>query len=153
MKNLSQPESVAEIHRRITMLSTESRRQWGRMTVNQMVCHLADAYQAHTGDRECVQVSPLWKRMGMKWAALYGPAPWPKGRIATVPELDPLRDGTPPSEFAEDVERLERSLDVFVEAARERRCRNHMLFGPLSSNQWLRFGYLHADHHLRQFAE
>ena len=153
MKSLRQPESLAEIHRRIKKLSAESSRQWGRMTVTQMVCHLADAYRAHTGDRECVEVSPLWKRMGLKWAALYGPLPWPKGRIATLPELDPLRDGTSPSEFAHDVERLEQALDVFVQTASEGRCERHMLFGPLSPNQWLRFGYLHADHHLRQFGE
>ena len=130
MKSFRQPESLEEIHRRIKQLSTESPRQWGRMTVNQMVCHLADAYQAHTGDRECVEVSQPWKRMGMKWVALYGPLSWPKARIATVPEVGPLRDGTLPSEFTDDVERLERSLDVFVEAASERRCGRHMLFGP-----------------------
>ena len=151
MKSFRQPESLAEIHRRIKKLSTESPRQWGRMTVNQMVCHLADAYQAHTGDRECVEVSPLWKRMGLKWVALYGPMPWPKARIPTAPELDPLRDGTPPAEFARDVERLEQSLGVFIEAACDGRCRHHPFFGGLSPNQWLRFGYLHADHHLRQF--
>jgi len=27
----------------------------------------------------------------------------------------------------------------------------HPLFGPMSETQWLRWGYLHVDHHLRQF--
>jgi hypothetical protein len=27
----------------------------------------------------------------------------------------------------------------------------HPIFGPMSEAAWLRWGYLHADHHLRQF--
>jgi hypothetical protein len=27
----------------------------------------------------------------------------------------------------------------------------HPFFGPMSREDWLRWGYLHADHHLRQF--
>ena len=151
MKSFRQPECASEIRQRIQTLSAESPRQWGRMTVNQMVCHLADAYQAHTGDREFVEVSPLWKRMGLKWVALHGPMPWPKARAQTAPEVDPLRGGTQPSEFARDVERLEQSLGAFIVVARSGGCRHHPFFGGLTPNQWLRFGYLHADHHLRQF--
>jgi hypothetical protein len=25
------------------------------------------------------------------------------------------------------------------------------MFGPMSERDWMRWGYLHADHHLRQF--
>jgi uncharacterized protein DUF1569 len=27
----------------------------------------------------------------------------------------------------------------------------HPIFGPMSESAWLRWAYLHADHHLRQF--
>jgi len=27
----------------------------------------------------------------------------------------------------------------------------HPLFGPMSRAEWLRWGYLHMDHHFRQF--
>ena len=46
MKSFRQPECVSEIRQRIQTLSAESPRQWGRMTVNQMVCHL------HTGKQD-----------------------------------------------------------------------------------------------------
>ena len=151
MKGFRDPECVSEIQQRIRDLSVESPRQWGRMTVNQMVCHLTDAFQTFTGERQVTAASSLWKRTVLKWIAIYVPLQWPKGRIATVPEVDPLRDGTPPAEFAHDIERLEQSLRVFVETASSGRCVQHALFGLLSPNQWLRFGYLHADHHLRQF--
>ena len=151
MKSFRDPACVSEIQHRLRRLSSESPRQWGKMTTAQMVCHLADAYQAHMGQRQVTDASSLFNRTILKSVALYAPLPWPKGRIATVPEVDPLRDGTSPSAFGDDVGRLERSLAEFVEAASERRCGGHPLFGPLSSKQWLRFGYLHADHHLRQF--
>ena len=28
---------------------------------------------------------------------------------------------------------------------------DHPFFGAMSVEQWMRWGYLHADHHLRQF--
>ena len=27
----------------------------------------------------------------------------------------------------------------------------HPIFGPLTTSQWMRWGYLHVYHHLRQF--
>ena len=29
--------------------------------------------------------------------------------------------------------------------------RPHPVFGPMTRGAWLRWGYLHTDHHLRQF--
>ena len=28
---------------------------------------------------------------------------------------------------------------------------SHPMFGPMTPEDWMRWGYLHADHHLRQF--
>ena len=78
------------------------------------------------------------------------PLKWSKG-VPTRPEVDPQRGGTNPSEFAHDYERLQTSLETFVEAAVEGRYDSHPFFGPLSPEEWLRWGYLHTDHHLRQF--
>ena len=150
MKSFREPENVSETLQRIRGLSVESPRQWGRMTVNQMVCHLTDGCQMATGERPVTEASSLWGRTGLKCLALYLPLPWPKG-VPKLPEVDAFRDGTRPTEFANDLERLERSVRVFVERARTGRCGRNALFGALSPDQWLRWGYLHADHHLRQF--
>ena len=101
-----------------------------------------------TGERPVQETSSLWERTGLKCSVLYLPLPWPKG-FRTLPEVDAFRDGTRPTELARDLERLERSVRVFVESASLERCGRHALFGALSPNQWLRWGYLHADHHLR----
>ena len=140
----------SETLQRIRSLSVESQRLWGKMTVGRMVCHLTDGFQMATGERPVREASSLWGRTGLKWIALYLPLPWPKG-VPTLPEVGAFRDGTPPTELANDLERLERSLQAFVGSASSGRCGRHPFFGALSPNLWLRWGYLHADHHLRQF--
>lgn len=82
----------------------------------------------------------------MKWWALY--LPWPKG-VPTRRQLDQLRDGTKPVEFEQDRNRLIQLLKAF--AARKSDFGQHVLFGHLTHREWMRMGYLHADHHLRQF--
>ena len=150
MKSLKNPACQLETLQRIRTLSADSSRQWGKMTVGQMVCHLTDGFQMATGERPVQEVSSLWTRTGLRWVALYLPLPWPKG-VQTLPEVDALRDGTAPTEFANDLERLEGAVQTFVELAKAGRCGRHPFFGALSPDQWLRWGYLHADHHLRQF--
>ena len=150
MKSLESAACQTETLHRMRSLSTESPRQWGKMTVGQMVCHLTDGFQMATGARPVKEVSSLWGRTGLKCIALYLPLPWLKG-MPTLPEVDAFLDGTRSTEFANDLERLERSLQAFVGSARAGLCGRHPFFGALSPSQWLRWGYLHADHHLRQF--
>ncbi len=149
-KMLGNPDDLAEISRRFGLLSEQSVRLWGKMTVNEMLCHLSDGFAFASGELEVKNVSTLWSRTAIKWLALRAPLVWPKG-VPTMPEIDPQRDGTKPGEFARDRERLETGFQAFVKAASEGRCGAHPFFGALSRDEWLRWGYLHADHHLRQF--
>jgi hypothetical protein len=48
-----------------------------------------------------------------------------------------------------DVGALIAACDRFLAARAELARRPHFLFGRLS--EWARWGYLHMDHHLRQF--
>jgi Protein of unknown function (DUF1569) len=87
----------------------------------------------------------------MKWIALYAPLRWPAG-IPTTPELDQTVGGTRPADFDADVAELEMLL-TRVAAERSDRLAGlvHPIFGRMSESAWLRWAYLHADHHLRQF--
>ena len=149
-KTLGNSDDLAEISRRLGLLSEQSVRQWGKMTVHEMLCHLSDGFAFASGELEVESVSTFWSRTGIKWLALRAPLEWPKG-VPTMPEIDPQRAGTKPGEFARDRERLETSFETFVKAASEGRCGAHPFFGSLSREEWFRWGYLHADHHLRQF--
>ena len=60
--------------------------------------------------------------------------------------------GTPPVDFAADVAQLETLIEsVTVEKTRIAWQKRHPIFGRMSEAAWLRWAYLHLDHHLRQF--
>jgi hypothetical protein len=148
MKTLAQPRDKGELLRRLQVVRLESARRWGRMTVHQMVCHLADSFRMATGAKAVSHDTRLFNRTVLKWGALYLPVPWPPG-ILTRPELDQLQGGTKPIDFASDVAEVEAQLEIFAGFSLDRR--PHPYFGPMSAAAWLRWGYLHTDHHLRQF--
>jgi hypothetical protein len=87
----------------------------------------------------------------IKWFALYAPIRWPPG-VPTTPELDQTVGGTRPTDFAADVAELETLLTRITTDQRGRLAGcAHPVFGRMSEAAWLRWAYLHADHHLRQF--
>jgi hypothetical protein len=151
MKTLARERDLAEIQRRLKTVRLDSRRRWGRMTVHQMVCHLSDSFLAVTGRRPASMASGPLQRTVVKWAALYLPVPWPPG-YPTRPEIDQAAGGTRPVDFATDLAQLEALLRLVMT---DRSCfegQQHPIFGPMSRSAWLRWAYLHIDHHLRQFS-
>jgi hypothetical protein len=92
----------------------------------------------------------LLHRTVLKWIVLYAPLPWPGG-IPTSPEIDQQRFGTRPVDFAADLARVEALMEFVTTRPPDFPWQGHPLFGPMSTAAWLRWGYLHLDHHLRQF--
>ena len=103
-----------------------------------------------TGHKSVRSVSGVMQQTIVKWIALYAPLQWPAG-IPTVPEIDQEIGGTGPADFAEDVAQLEALLESVASLAGSAIQRAHPIFGRMSETAWLRWGYLHVDHHLRQF--
>jgi hypothetical protein len=68
-----------------------------------------------------------------------------------MPENDQERGGTPPEDFRRDVEGLAAMIERLTRAQKDFQWRRHPLFDEMSERDWLRWGYLHVDHHLRQF--
>jgi hypothetical protein len=62
-----------------------------------------------------------------------------------------LIGGTPPEEFERDRQRLVQLIEGFTKVGDPAALKPHPYFGQMSEAEWLRWGYLHADHHLRQF--
>ena len=151
MKTLAHQRDKEEILRRLATVRVDSPRRWGRMTAPQMICHLADAFQGVIGERPVTQAQSLFRRTVMKWVALHVPLPWPAG-IPTSPEFDQAAGrGTTPADFAADVARLRSIVEKVTSGAVPVPWTAHPYFGPLSARDWLRWSYLHMDHHLRQF--
>jgi hypothetical protein len=151
VKTLAQVDSKEEILRRLKMMRPDSTRRWGRMTAPQAICHLSDAFRMAIGEKTVSPVSGLLQRTIIKWIALYTPLPWPEGRIATVPEIDQECGGTTPADFAADVAELETLVQLIASRNQTFGWPAHPIFGRMSHATWLRWAYLHMDHHLRQF--
>jgi hypothetical protein len=120
------------------------------MSAHQMICHLSDSCRIATGEKVASDASGPVQRTLVKWIALYLPLQWPPG-IPTRPEVDQQSSGTRPGEFASDVSELETLLELIATRGKEVDWPVHPIFGRMSQPSWLRWAYLHADHHLRQF--
>lgn len=121
------------------------------MTAHQAVCHLADSFKMCAGTRPCEPTTPgFFNRVVVKWIALEAPMAWPHG-VRTRPEADQSIGGTRPVEFAHDVEDLLATMERFAPGIEGFGAFPHPIFGHMSETEWLRWGYLHMDHHLRQF--
>ena len=71
--------------------------------------------------------------------------------IRTRPEVDQEFGGTKPTAFDTDVATLEAFVEVVTTRPEFFAGRRHPIFGPLSDTAWMRWAYLHMDHHFRQF--
>lgn len=150
MKRLDNPDCLREILARLDRIRPNTSRCWGRMTAPQMICHLSDSFLSVMGE---IPVSPahslFWR--AMKWGALYAPGHWPKG-VPTRPELDQAAGaGTSPGAFDADIRSLISTIERFMTNPRDVTLQPHPMFGSMTDSQWMRWGYLHTDHHLRQF--
>jgi hypothetical protein len=86
----------------------------------------------------------------VKWIALYAPLRWPPG-ILTRPEVDQECEGTRPIDFATDLDELVTLMEDLAARDKGFDWPAHPIFGRMSHAAWMRWAYLHADHHLRQF--
>jgi hypothetical protein len=144
---LWQESSKRQIAERIRRLTPERPRIWGRMSAQQMVCHLHRSIQMAIGE---IAVAGRWTPFRLpivKPIVLYY-APFPKN-VPTAPEL--VVTDTPDA-WERDVRRLDEVLDRFVARGRGAPWPDHPAFGRMSADQWGVLVYRHVDHHLRQFA-
>ncbi len=146
-KSVSDPAALAQLIKRLDALRPESERRWGSLTPGEMVCHLGDAATSVLG-RPGQGEGP--SRPLMRWVALYSPLPWPRG-AKTLPRIDPRREGTKPGDFEEDRRRAAEGLRAVAKATEGALPAAHAVFGRMRAEDWYRWAYRHADHHLRQF--
>jgi hypothetical protein len=153
MKLLSDPYCRQEILARLERVRPDTPRRWGTMSASQMVCHLNDCFLGVMGDRP-MQIPRGFTMMRlMKNFALYAPVQWPQG-VPTRPEFDQQGGGgTPPAQFESDMRGLLASIEKFTAEPRGFSFRPHPMFKAMSDKDWMRWGYLHSDHHLRQFGQ
>ncbi len=149
MRTLESKSDRESIAGRISALTSSDQRLWGKMSAHQMVCHVCDSYKLALGERSVSMATGFLQRTLIKFIALRAPMKWPRG-TATRPEVEQGVGGTAPVEFEKDRGELLFLIDRFCSSAIDPRI-HHPFFGPMTRREWMRWGYLHADHHLRQF--
>lgn len=132
---------------RLERAAPDSPRQWGTMNVHQMLLHLGYAAAAALGQREFS--TPPRKSAGtlVRILALYVLPRTPRG----------VKSGANPAAFICDETTFARDRQTAIAKLLEVATPGqplapaHPFFGPMSRGDWMRFVYLHTDHHLRQF--
>lgn len=147
MHTLFQASGKANLMDRIDKLSSFSQRQWGTMTVEEMLWHLRCQLELALGIREQrTQVKSVLRLPLLRWLALYV-FPWPKGS-PTAPEMHVRKSNPAVATFQQEKDLLLQRLKEVEEATS---LGPHPLFGAMSKQLWGRLIWKHIDHHLRQF--
>jgi hypothetical protein len=149
VKSVMNPTDRSAVLERLVRLRPDAPRQWGRMSVGGMVCHLTDAFAVVLGERDPNRLPRFYERTLLRWFALHTPLPWPHG-AKTVPACAQELGGTPPAGFEEDKQKLAAIVDRFVTDI-DPASSVHPIFGRLSREEWGSWAWRHLDHHLRQF--
>jgi hypothetical protein len=148
MKTLANETDATEIRERLASLTGEEQATFGSMTVGIMLCHVRASYDAMREKRQLTVVKkiPIPGRI-MKYLALKDGAKWPTG-VQTTREMEPGQPGVIAGDFESDRASAIASMESFRTNAENH---PHPFFGSMTREDWLRWGYMHADHHLRQF--
>jgi hypothetical protein len=149
VKTLSNLADRQSISLRLSELSSADAARWGTMTAHEVLCHLDDSYKVALGEKVVSPAGGVMQRTLIKWLALGSPVKWPRG-VPTRPEIEQGKGGSIPVDFLQDQAALLSTFGRFCDGV-PNPCVPHPMFGKMTAKDWMRWGYLHADHHLRQF--
>lgn len=148
MHTLSNREDCQSVRNRFASVRPDDARQWGVMSAAEMVCHIRGAFLAAMGEIESSPIATPIPAATLKDIALWQPTPWKPG-FWTIPALKQGAPGMCPGVFEQDLAEALAEMDRFCMSEQLRV--DHAFFGAMSYADWMRWGYLHTDHHLRQF--
>jgi hypothetical protein len=147
MRTIGDPRVNGRLIERVQSLSLGSERRWGKMNIQQMLTHLAGGMELVLDGRP-FGITPNPRTL-LKVYALKLPVPWPRG--APNP-LNPASVDVPESDFENARHRVLAALDALGSWEKSPETPVHPAFGELTTREWQRWAYKHADHHLKQFS-
>ncbi|HEY1871027.1 MAG TPA: DUF1569 domain-containing protein [Chitinophagaceae bacterium] len=145
LKDLYDPAVKQEVINRINKLSPDSKPQWGKMNVSQMLAHLQMPIGSALGVYSLPRtlfgriVGPLVKPMMYSEKPFKRNSPTDLSFIMTCYEKD----------FAKERQGTINMINNF----KEENIKNevHPFFGKMTKEQWSKAMYKHIEHHLQQF--
>jgi len=148
VENLFDFDCAAEVKQRVAALTPEQQRQWGKMSVAQMLAHCSKGVEMAAGE-----TNPPRAAIGRILGLIVKPM--------VLRDGEPMRKNSPTirelitdeaADFDTERARLNRLIDQF-RAVGPVGCTSHPhpFFGRLAPEEWAQLMYKHLDHHLRQF--
>lgn len=143
-KSLLDPEVEREMLSRLDRLAPTAKANWGRMSVTQMLRHIAGGLRMATGDLAIPRRNSPLRLFPIRQLIIFV-LPFPHN-APTAPALI--------SNEASDFDAERAAVRDLVSSFAKRDIPNwpeHPAFGPLNREQWGVMAWKHLDHHLRQF--
>ena len=138
-----------EFHDRVLRITPVNPRQWGTMTVAQMLHHLNLACGGSLGFYNIPDESYLVSRTVFRWILVDWYPEQPVG--LRLPKGFKIPHGAT-FEFDFEKEQLLKILDAAWHARSTADWQPHPMFGPMTVKEWGKLLQIHIDYHLRQFA-
>ena len=145
MKSLFEEKTYNEIMARVNNLNENSKRNWGKMSVGQMVGHCQFPLNVAIKNKKPRKKSnPLIRWFFKK--SLYNDKPWRKN-LPTAP----IAKAKEEKDFTTEHKILKKMIQEVYEVRNREEWNPHPLFGEFTAEQWGQMEYKHLDHHLKQF--
>jgi hypothetical protein len=141
---LHDPDVYASIRRRIESLRPDTRRKWGRMSIDQMLWHVNVSMREAVGEHK-PQLGrlPLPKPV-LRWAVIN--LPWGRG-AQTRPDMRAVST----HEFEAQKAQCLALLDRIYGRPLSEPWPDSASMGRMTGKHWSRLTAKHLEHHLRQF--
>ncbi len=147
MGNIFNETDFHKIVNRIKLISKESERQWGQMSIEEMLAHCITQLRMALGEVPSQPQGSFVMRTAIgKWLA-FSDIPWPKGSNTPI-EMNVKKSSIEIKPVEKEKEHLVLYLNLIRNSSR---LSPHPFFGNLNQNEWGQLIYKHLDHHLKQF--
>ena len=141
---LHDPAVYSSIRKRIDSLTPTTPRQWGKMSIDQMLWHVNVSMREAVGDyKPQVKALPVPKWL-LRWAILN--MPWGRG-ARTRPDMYAVSTHDFNVQKTECLALIDRITGRPLDAAWP----DSVSMGPMTGKHWSQLTAKHLDHHLRQF--
>lgn len=130
---------------RIDNLNPELKPSFGKMNVNQMLCHCSDFFRMANGTKKAKEYGIVNPEEITRLARSGKPTPTPEG----FGQIE--GNGAMSTEFENDKTILKEYILEFANLPENFDFAVHPYFGKIERNRWIGLAIYHLDHHLKQF--
>ncbi len=149
MKSLFNEAEYLEIRKRVENLQNDNARQWGKMTIAQMMAHCSIGFEKATGILPFEDKSNFIMRTLVKRIVL---SAIKKGDLGKNQKTFSDYAITVDKDFDTEKKRLLENIERFYKYGEKNEIGRHPYFGKFSKDNWGALQYVHTNHHLTQFS-